>query len=37
VTLTDVLPFERFTAMVAAVGGANLLPGPTAKVTLTPE
>ncbi len=36
VTLTNVLPFERFTASVAAEGGPNLLPGPATKVHLGP-
>ncbi len=36
VTLTGVLPFERFTATVIAEGGPNLLPGPASKVRLKP-
>jgi hypothetical protein len=30
VLLTNVLPFESFTATVTAKGGSNLLPGPSA-------
>jgi PKD repeat protein len=36
VTLANVLPFERFTATVAAAGGPNVLPGPTATARLKP-
>jgi hypothetical protein len=32
--LTNVLPFESFTAAVTARGGPNLLPGPVATVRL---
>jgi hypothetical protein len=36
VTLTNVLPFESFTATIVAEGGPNLLPGPVSKVRLGP-
>ncbi|HEY2767025.1 MAG TPA: PKD domain-containing protein [Solirubrobacteraceae bacterium] len=36
VTLTNVLPFESFTATVVADGGPNLLPGPATKMRLHP-
>lgn len=36
VALTNVLPFESFTATVVAEGGPNLLPGPAAKARLAP-
>jgi PKD repeat protein len=37
VRLSNVLPFERFTATVSASGGPNVLPGPSARVALAPE
>jgi hypothetical protein len=36
VTLTNVLPFESFTATIVAEGGPNLLPGPASTVRLRP-